>query len=200
MHVVFKVEPIFDKAGEPIFQGVLPAAASRADYAKWALNHALGREVTREGFSVLRFELQEEGRPSADFVMGGASGGIWSERAVSALKHFLEPCGDLHPTGVFGKFGQYFHFDCWERIKVQANDGYSIFAPQTLRTLEVPFYPLPPIFVGTPTIVGKVVSQEFKDAFVNEGLIGAEFYPAECIVLPAPQDCCQQNDATKPGA
>lgn len=166
----------YDQQENSVFRSVGVVDADRQRLTAWRFAHQQGREFTRAAFDSMRFEWRDpKQKPIADFPASTEPGGIYSARAVDALRGFLEPNGDIHALEFVDPVIRYFLFDCWSDVVVMPNTGYNLFHPESLKSIAVnPETPMPDIF-NTDNISGLLVSERFKAAAETAGLTGMVF-------------------------
>lgn len=171
-----------DKSGAPVFRAVTLSDEDRRRLAIWYLAHQRGRAHAKSAFVTVHFEWDRaDHRPIADYPVTADPLGIWSIRATSVLGEFLKKSGDLHPVLLEGEPNRYELFDCWRRIDMTPNAGFSTFGGEPLRSIAVkPEIVLPDIFLASISI-GLMVSERFKMAAETAGLTGMAY--AEVDVL-----------------
>lgn len=180
----YLIRPLDDAKGDPIYRAISSSdKENRKKLIAWYLSHQEGRAHTRATFGEMHFHWNgPKSKKPADYPSCTVPGGIWSVKAVEALRPLFEENGDLFPIILEGNASRYVLFDCWSKLDAKSNEDFFFLKPKTLRYINIAGgVALPDVFFAS-TKVGLMVSERFKAAAEAAGLTGIEFFEAEVIV------------------
>lgn len=171
-----------DDKGESVFRSVGVIDGDRQRLTSWRLAHQQGREITAASFGAIHFEWRDaQSKLVADFFPSTEPGGIYSAKAIDALKEFLEANGDIHPLEFVDSATHCFLFDCWSRFEADPDAGFSFFDAGRLKSIMVKAMVVQPDIFIAKGIPGLFVSERFKAAAEAAGLTGMTFTEVEVI-------------------
>ncbi|MDP2759902.1 MAG: hypothetical protein Q8O64_05780 [Sideroxyarcus sp.] len=176
------VRPKFNAKGDPVYRAI--STDDEGDGQKlldWYLSHPKGRAHTKATFGEIHFSWNgPASKKVADYPSCTVPSGVWSAKAVEALKPFFEANGDLFRIVFEGGVDKYVLFDCWSEFEAKTNDDFFFLKPKTLRYLKIGAdVTLTDVFFASDELM---VSERFKAAAEAAGLTGIDFTEVEVIL------------------
>lgn len=176
MNKIYFLQPQYTKSGDTVYRSVIIAKDDRHAHIKWLGLHQVGRETTKAGFGVRRIVWSDPPKKKiADFPSSGEPGGIYSTKAIEALREILEANGDIHPLVLEDEAADYFLFDCWSKCQATPNPEFNSFQPGSLRSITVESDAVLTDVCIVDRLPGLIVSERFKAATEAAGLTGMVF-------------------------
>jgi len=178
---MFIVLPAFDKDGSHMFKSLGSTDFDRQKYLQWRFDHQKGREFTKKSFGEIHYEwdsVNPDELPVADFPSSSNPFGIFSCKAVDALRDLLEKFGDLHPI-IMTTGEAYFLYDCWSFVDYEYATPVNASAGTLIRCIDLDgSLVLPEVFCGSKW-PGLIVAEQFKQTAEDAGLTGMVFAPIQ---------------------
>lgn len=177
---VFFLQPKYTPKGDTVFRSVGVSPEDRKKMVAWYGSHQHGREVTKTSFGTLHYAWRDPQRKKiADFPSCSDPGGVYSAKAIEALREMLEANGDIHPLVFEEEALSYFLFDCWSKCQVTLNTEFNPFQSGSLKSITVGANAVLPDVCIVDRIPGLIVSVRFKAAAEAAGLTGMVFTQVE---------------------